>query len=98
MGVLPLALANHRLDVGSRKAALLFDGIWAVGRCCHILHRKKLAEHALVALAIPVGQMPIVNSMLITIFALNMHRHMVRMHVERLDPHLQHHNHQENDG
>lgn len=42
--------------------------------------------------------MPIVNSVLITVFALNMYRRMVVMHVESLDSHLQHHNHQKKDG
>ncbi len=79
-------------------AEWLNDGFRTKRFGCHILGRKELTEHTIVALPIPVGQMSIVNSVLITVFALNMYRRMIVMHVEGLDSHLQHHNHQKYDG
>ncbi len=96
--VLPLVETNRPLLVLLPWTELFGDVAGVDPPGCHILCGQELAEHTVIALAVPVNQVSVMNAVLVTVFAHYPYRRMFVMHVEGLDSHLQQHHHQQRDG
>ena len=63
---------------------------WLIIRRC-----EQLAEQTLIALAIPAEQMSVMHLMMLALATDNLYHLCMMMLVERLDPHLHQHDHQQ---